>query len=99
MTTVARIAFDEFRDHLTHALRRVSRDGETLVVEMDGEDIVVMPARVVSEAGERPEEGWSEADDEAFRAAAGGWADIDADKFLADIYTSRDAGNRPPVEL
>jgi hypothetical protein len=41
----------------------------------------------------------SEKDIEAFRASAGSWKDVDTDKFLADIYASRDMAPRPPVDL
>lgn len=34
-----------------------------------------------------------------FLAAAGSWADVDTDQLLADIYASRDAPGRPPLEL
>ena len=27
---------------------------------------------------------------------AGGWADLDVDKIIADIYEARRAGSRPP---
>lgn len=35
----------------------------------------------------------------AFEAAAGGWKDVDIDRFLADNGRSRQASSRPPVEL
>lgn len=35
----------------------------------------------------------------AFRSAAGGWADIDTDKLIEDIYESRRISTRPPIEL
>lgn len=37
---------------------------------------------------------------DAFRSAAGGWKEIvDVDKFLKDIYKSRDISVHPPVKL
>lgn len=35
----------------------------------------------------------------AFEAAAGGWAEVDIDRFLADNARSRQLSSRPPVEL
>jgi hypothetical protein len=40
----------------------------------------------------------TEADIEAFRAAAGSWKGVDVDRFMADIYASRQS-SRPPVDL
>ncbi len=35
---------------------------------------------------------------EVFRSAAGSWADVDVDRFLADVYAARDVPDeRPPV--
>ena len=41
------------------------------------------------------------ADDEAFRNAAGGWADLfdDFDQLIRDIYQSRIDGSREPPNL
>jgi hypothetical protein len=36
---------------------------------------------------------------EAFRAAAGGWADVDTDKLIEDIYATREISVRPTVDL
>ncbi|MBA4181508.1 MAG: hypothetical protein C0506_13035 [Anaerolinea sp.] len=35
----------------------------------------------------------------AFRSAAGGWKDVDTDRLVADIYSSRDQVGRPHIEL
>jgi predicted DNA-binding antitoxin AbrB/MazE fold protein len=43
--------------------------------------------------------GPSHEDWEAFRSAAGGWADIDADKLIKDIYESRLVSTRPVPKL
>ncbi|HEV2125879.1 MAG TPA: hypothetical protein VGW38_24240 [Chloroflexota bacterium] len=42
---------------------------------------------------------FTEEDDRAFLASAGGWEDVDTDRFLADNAASRRASTRPPVEL
>jgi len=42
----------------------------------------------------------SEKDVDAFLASAGSWkGNVDVDRFLQDIYESRDRPSRPPVEL
>jgi hypothetical protein len=41
----------------------------------------------------------TDADRAAFRAAAGGWNDVDVEKFLADTYASRDLPPRPQIKL
>jgi hypothetical protein len=41
----------------------------------------------------------TETDYRAFLASAGGWADVDIDKFLKDNAESRNLHTRPPVEL
>ena len=42
---------------------------------------------------------WADYDPEKVRAAirktAGSWKDIDADKFIADLYRAREEGSRP----
>ena len=37
-------------------------------------------------------------DYEAFRAAAGGWKNVDTEAFLRDNYASRAISSRPPGE-
>lgn len=41
----------------------------------------------------------AKADDEAFRAAAGSWKDVDIEQFKQNIYESRKRSTRPPVKL
>jgi hypothetical protein len=67
------------------------------ILRRSGEAIaVVMP---LSPARKRTRKVKTKEDLEAFRAAAGGWKDFDLDKFLEDLYASRRASSRPPVEL
>lgn len=74
----------------------VRRDGEPRVLQRDGEDLaVVMPLPGRKTHLKKP----TAADIEAFRSAAGGWADIDTDKLVENIYESRRNSVRPPVEL
>jgi hypothetical protein len=62
----------------SHAARVLRRDGENLAT------IVPMPAKTGRRR--RPK---TKADYEAFRAAAGGWKDLDTDKLVDNIYESR----------
>ncbi len=70
------------------------------VLRRNNEDVaVLMPA---PDRKRRRLRDWrpSEADLEAFRSSAGGWAGlVDGDKLIADIYADRRASNREPPEL
>jgi hypothetical protein len=80
---------------LLRLAEEVRSTSEPCVLRRDGEDVaVVMPVK-----RRRAKRSNTEADYEAFRAAAGGWKDVDVDKFLADNQASRRASSRPPVEL
>jgi len=88
-----RIPFEEFSENLARIFDRVISEGESIVIEKgEGERVALSP---VSSPVSRPK---SEEDWEAFRAAAGSWADVDTDAFLKDIYESRKS-SRPPVDL
>ena len=90
-----RISFDEFSDNLARIFERVVSEGESIVIEKgEGELVEVKP---VTSAKPRRRVVTRE-DDEAFLSAAGGWADVDIDTFLKDVYESRKS-SRPPVEL
>ena len=90
-----RISFDEFSKNLARIFERVISEGESIVIEKGEGELVevksIAPAK--SRRGVVTKE-----DDEAFLSAAGGWADVDIDSFLKDIYESRKS-SRPPVEL
>lgn len=64
------------------------------VLRRGGEDI----ARVTPLPRRRGRKVTTPADDEAFRAAAGGWKNVDVDRFLQDNAASRAQSTRPPVE-
>lgn len=71
----------------------VRRVGEPRVLRRDGVDLAMvvplpraMKARLTKPTAE---------DLEAFRQAAGSWADIDTDKLIEDIYRARREGTRP----
>jgi hypothetical protein len=75
----------------------VRRGGAPRVLRHHGEDLaVIVPLpRAGKLRGRKP----SAADYEAFRSAAGSWADVDTDKLIEDIYATRARSNRPPPEL
>lgn len=56
-------------------------------------------ARGSSRARRSPGRKHTAADLEAFLGSAGGWSDIDTDRFLKDIFESRDRLPGPPVSL
>mgnify|MGYP001552155958 CR=1 FL=1 len=90
-----RTSFDEFFNNLVSVFDRVISKGEEVVVEKgEGELVSLKRAR---RANPRHQTVTKE-DDEALLSAAGGWADVDTDAFLEDIYESR-RSSRAPVEL
>lgn len=90
---------------LVDVAEEVRTTGEPLVLRRGGEDLAVI--RPVTKAAIRPPKSpamrrlkpkrLSEADREAFLSAAGGWADVDTDKLIEDIYAAR-AVQRPSSE-
>jgi hypothetical protein len=90
-----RISFDEFSDNLVRIFDRLISEGEELVVETGAGELVAL--KPVSRA-KRRRRAVSKAAEEAFLSAAGGWADVDSDAFLKDVYASR-RSSRPPVTL
>jgi hypothetical protein len=76
----------------------VRRVGEPRVLRKDGEDLaIVMP--LPQPKTRRRGRVKTQADYEAFRRAAGGWADVDTDALIKNIYEDRRRSSRPPVEL
>jgi hypothetical protein len=69
--------------------RELMRDRETVAI--------LMPA--TAKAKPKKKRVKTQADYEAFRAAAGSWKDMVVEKFKADIYESRRLGSRPPIKL
>ena len=73
----------------------VRRAGEPRVSRRGDEDLaMVIPIRSVKKRRQK-----TEADYAAFRGAAGGWADVDTDKLIDDIYEDRRRSTRAPVDL
>jgi hypothetical protein len=70
--------------------RALKKDNETVAI--------LMPVGTAVKPKKKREK--TEADYEAFRAAAGSWKDVDTDTLLNDIYAARQQANtRPPVKL
>jgi len=88
---------DEFKSNLDQVLDKVALDGDTVIVETEGD--AAIEVRLAEETGSAARRPPGAAAYAAFRAAAGSWADVDTDKLLADIYESRRLPPRPPVEL
>ncbi|MCX6023268.1 MAG: hypothetical protein NTZ05_16390 [Chloroflexi bacterium] len=77
----------------------VQRTQQPCLLRRHGQDVAVLQPAPPS--GKRlPVREFTEADDEAFLAAGGGWEGlIDTDKFIEDIYESRRRSIKPPVDL
>ncbi len=75
--------------------------GGPVVLRRGGRDVAVLsplaPDHMPTES--IPHQEVTDEDRAAFRAAAGGWKDFDADAFLEQNRASREAGSRPPVDL
>ncbi|MGH2461129.1 MAG: hypothetical protein ACRDIY_19905 [Chloroflexota bacterium] len=73
---------------MTNEPRSLRREHEDLVV--------ILPAKAAAKP--RRKRLPTMAEYEAFRAAAGGWKDVDTDKLIAGIDADRGIGDRPPVD-
>ncbi len=82
---------------LRHIAEEVEATGRERLLVRDGQAL----ARVVPlNRSRRSRSGSSGARRyEAFRSAAGAWADVDTDRLLADIYRDRASADRPPADL
>ncbi len=84
---------------LLNIAEEVKRSNESRVLRRDGEDMAILTPIKKTTHGGRRTVAKTKADYEAFRAAAGGWKDVDTDKLIEDIYADRRISNRPPVQL
>lgn len=79
-------------------VEEVRRTNQPRVLRAASEDVAVLvPAK--PRAKRRGRRGKSGADMEAFWSSFGGWQDVDTDKLIEDIYTSRRVSTRPQIEL
>ncbi len=75
----------------------VEASGESLVLRRDARDIAVLMPLAPSKRT-RQRRAKSKDDMDAFRAAAGTWADVDTDELIQTIYDGR-ISSKPPVDL
>lgn len=73
----------------------VAATGRSRSLRRGGREIAVLQPIRSARRRRKP----SAKDVDAFRMAAGSWKDVDTDRFLADIYASRDMPPRPPIDL
>lgn len=89
-----RIRYDEFADNLARFFSLVSRENESVVVENDkGESVILRPLEPSASKAHIDKD-----DYDAFRSAFGGWADMDTEALKAKISESRKS-SRPLVDL
>lgn len=95
-TTITEIPFETLAHDLEGVLHVVTDERKTIVVtQASGERFVIKPLR----AGKRSRKTKTKADLEAFRAAAGGWGDVDIEDFLHKVSLHRNTITRIPPEL
>ncbi|MFN8635966.1 MAG: hypothetical protein U0893_19125 [Chloroflexota bacterium] len=82
---------------LSRVAAEVAATGRPRALRRGGKEIAVLqPVDRANRRRRKP----SEKDIEAFLSSAGGWRDnVDVDRFLQDVYESRDRPSRPPVDL
>ena len=83
---------------LLRLAEEVRRAGEPRVLRKDGEELAMVVPLAPPKVRRRGRVK-TEADYEAFRRAAGGWADVDTDTLIKNIYEDRRRSSHPPVEL
>ena len=82
---------------LLRLAEEVRQSQEPRVLRAGNQDLaVVMP---LSPRPTRRRKIKSPADYDAFRSAAGSWADVDTDRLVEEIYATRRRSNRPPLDL
>jgi hypothetical protein len=83
---------------LVRLAEEVRASREPRVLRRHGEDLAVL-VPVPAAPRRRGFRNKTAADYAAFRGAAGSWKDVDIDRFLTELYESREHSTRPPVEL
>jgi hypothetical protein len=83
---------------LSRLAEDVQRRNKPLILQRDGKELAVIVPLPIAPTQVETER--TEADREAFLAAAGSWRGlVDTDKLIEDIYESRRRSSRPPVDL
>ena len=94
MADAARHIVIEKSSELGRVLDEARATGQPVVIDVDGCSYRLTPQP------QAPDELWKDYDPDKVLAAlqqtAGSWADLDADKLVADIYMAREEGSRPP---
>jgi hypothetical protein len=86
-----RIPLSELSANLARIIELVLASEEPIVVEReDGWSVSINSVTPASKSAE---------DFAEFMAAAGSWSDVDTDKLLDDVYTSRELLTRPYLSL
>jgi hypothetical protein len=69
------------------------------LLRREGKDVALLVPAPKRRRRNRSEWKPSKEDLEAFYSSAGGWADMDTDKLVENIYADRRISDRPPVDL
>lgn len=94
--SLAQIPIGEFVEHPIRVLDRVVRERKPIAVEKRGKVIILLTPIHTRPMRRRKN---TVAQRRAFLAAAGSWKDVDTDKLIANLYTSRKRSSRPSVQL
>lgn len=85
---------------LLRVAEEVHTSGKARVLQRNGERLAVIVPLPAQPAGRHKPRQLTPQDVADFFGAAGGWADVNLEQFLADVYASREQpGDRPPVEF
>jgi antitoxin (DNA-binding transcriptional repressor) of toxin-antitoxin stability system len=84
----ARVSIDELSRNAAGVVERVSRNGERLVVERNGQALALLAPLPSTRRPRRRAR--TAADYEAARSAAGSWAGEDADALVGQVRSSRE---------
>ncbi len=88
---------DEYPE-LVRLAERVEASGLPCILQRDGKEIAALvPTTDIDPYG--PKRVRTEEDFAATRSAAGGWADVDTDELVLDVYDGRGPALRPRVKL
>jgi type IV secretory pathway VirJ component len=80
---------DDFVQHAREIIERVIQTHEAVVIEVGETDLVTLkPSGTTTDEGIVAVEPSAE-DHAAFVSAAGGWADLDTDRLVDEIYARR----------
>lgn len=90
---LARVPLQELASDAERFFDRVAQGESVIVVGQGGEELaLVQPMRIRRKRRRKTVAALA-----AFRAAAGGWSDVDTDTLVQTLYDSRRRSSRPPV--